>query len=145
MSGSPEPRRPEAGFDGFFDRHGADPARWPAEAFAQEERHGASPQWRTAEAASLRLEAALGELRRRGDEAILAAGSQARVNAALAPSLRRRPAAYARWAALAATIVIAFQLGSAVDLRIDDDPAPEQAEMVAGAPSIGPVEVGLDE
>lgn len=145
MSGSPEVDRPDGGFDAFFDRHGADPVRWPASAFAEEERNGASPGWRKAESASLRLEAALGELRRRQDAAIAGAGSRGRVEAALAPSLPRRPAAYARWAALAATIVIAFRLGSVVELRADVDVPPDQAEMVAGAPSIGPVEVGLDE
>lgn len=145
MSGSPEAPRPEGGFDGFFDRHGADPARWPAEAFAIEQRDGAAPGWREAEARALRLEAALSELRRRRDVEIAAAGSGARVDAALAPSLPRRPAAYARWVALAATIVVAFRLGSVVELRAEVDPPAAEAEMVAGAPSIGPAEAGVDE
>jgi hypothetical protein len=151
-AGAPDRARfpgPVATPDAFFDRYGADPERWPAPAEALAGRLEAAAGWPAAKASAERLEARLGELGRRRAAEIEAAGSAQRIGAGLRPTLPPLPsrrAHVARWAAMAATLVLAFSLGSMVDLRLDPAGAvADQGEAMLGPPAIGPSEVGLDE
>jgi hypothetical protein len=101
-----------------IDRYGADLATWPERDLAKAARLAmlADPDVRAWLDDARRLESDLDRARASLDEEIARSGAPERVAAAVQAAAARTSTLRPRWAAIAATLVIAAGLGAAVEL-----------------------------
>jgi hypothetical protein len=101
-----------------IDRYGADLATWPERDLAKAARLAvlSDPDVRAWLDDARHLEGELDRVRASVDEEIARSGAPERVGAAVRAAAAQSTALHPRWAAIAATLVIAAGLGAAVEL-----------------------------